>query len=145
MKPNLPNQTYQTKHIKPNKQNLPNKTYQTKATKPKLQTSNRSKEEKIMRAWQVQACPELDTAQLQLVFEFFYLPSRKICGGPPPKLNAWVSNSNYLTYSVIYYTLDTWPDNYFTRWEGCRRPHWWYAWWAPRTGRYLHTVQGTEL
>ena len=33
LKPNLPNQTYQTK---PNTPNLPNKTYQTKPTKPNL-------------------------------------------------------------------------------------------------------------
>ena len=32
-KPNLPNQTYQTKPTKPN---LPNQTYQTKPTKPTL-------------------------------------------------------------------------------------------------------------
>ena len=36
-KPNLPNQTYQTKPTKPN---LPNQTYQTKPTKPNVSNQN---------------------------------------------------------------------------------------------------------
>ena len=56
---NGPNQT------KPIKPNLPNKNTKTYQTKPNKSTKN-------YQNWQIQMCPELGTAQPQLVYLFFF-------------------------------------------------------------------------
>ena len=96
-KPNIPNQTYQTKLTKPNLPNQPYQIYQTqptkrnipnrtKHTKSKQQSKNHQNQthnshideskpcqsiktnKDLIKARQVKACPELGTAQPQLVF-----------------------------------------------------------------------------
>ena len=71
-KPNLPNQTYQTK---PTKSNLPNGTYQHK---PNCQIQTILVNQALIKAWQVYVCPELGTAQPQLVCSLMHLnPTRR--------------------------------------------------------------------
>ena len=93
-KPNLSNQIYQTKptktnltnqthETKPTKPKLPNQTYQTKTTRPTYKTKptkpnlpNLTYKTKISK---FQSCPELGTAQPQLVLSrsiFFPNPTR---------------------------------------------------------------------
>ena len=59
---NLPNQSHNIKPTKANLQYLQNQTYQTKHTIP-----NRPNQ---IKTWQAKACPELGTAQPQLVLLF---------------------------------------------------------------------------
>ena len=91
IQPNLSNQNYQTRPTKSTKPNLPNQTYKTNQSKPtklnqtfktKISKGTKSKHQNLIhepnwhiqttiKARQVKACPELGTAQPQLVSVFF--------------------------------------------------------------------------
>ena len=105
-KPNLPNQTYHTKSTKPSlpnktcqtQPNIPNQSNKVKITKIKLishideskpcQSIKTNKD--LIRARQVKACPELVTAQLQLVLYFLI------------EFNFFLSNS-LIFFNFFYY------------------------------------------
>ena len=80
--PNLPNKKYQRETTKlnlpnqtrPTRPNLPNQTYQTKSTKSSL--PNQTYQTEPIKARQVKACPELGTAQPQLVIVIIVIPSK---------------------------------------------------------------------